>query len=345
MGAGYNRDEIFANIGKGIARYNILAAHSDILDLNYSEWITLLNNNIRERDMLEDVSELQNEQTPDVAGMQSDTTSVIRLYLLAGVRDDLSVARPKMDDVLDALSDSMTLASDTVLENTGIGSVLEWDDTNNQTAYWTFAGVVIGANTAGGGYLYVKLTVAGAGHQVEVYKDVARTAPNLVAQGSIVGDGLVVLAQQNASGLTGTVQLTWTGITNVIDLKVTPLPDADNVGAGEILLVTLSQYVHDDVDFEVTCFSSAVPATFTVSSNHKSSHGIATAEVEFEDVEYGIKFTVTAIAAPFAVGDKFKFSTYHFADGKIQTYFVERFDTALPSAVSGAETVSEAFAS
>lgn len=59
--------------------------------------------------------------------------------------------------------------------------------------------------------LYWKLTDAAGTRTVALYKSQAMAVGDKVAEGSSVGDGAITLAAANASGITGTVTVTYTG--------------------------------------------------------------------------------------------------------------------------------------
>lgn len=88
------------------------------------------------------------------------------------------------------------------------GDLTETGDTDGVLSAWTLAGVRPGLNTDTGFRIYVKLEdeTPGAGQaRVSLYKDAARA--ELVAQGSAANGATATLAEQNSSGLTGTVAL------------------------------------------------------------------------------------------------------------------------------------------
>src|SRR3972149_5905022 len=70
---------------------------------------------------------------------------------------------------------------------------------------WILAGVDIGVNTAETGELFGNATVVGPNVPVDVYKTVAKAAPDLVATGVVAFPGTITLAQANASGMSGSV--------------------------------------------------------------------------------------------------------------------------------------------
>ncbi len=78
-------------------------------------------------------------------------------------------------------------------------SVTEAGDTGSQLATWKIYGT--------GEKLYWQLTAAGAGHQVALFK--GQNGLLKVAQGSIAGNGLIILDPVNQSGISGEVTLTW----------------------------------------------------------------------------------------------------------------------------------------
>jgi len=103
--------------------------------------------------------------------------------------------------------------------------ITETGDDQNQLDNWAFNDAEKGVNTDDAGKLYISLSDAAGTRNVNVYKDSARN--NLVAQGQHAGDGEVTLTEQNGSGLTGTVDVTYTQDDNDIELK---LPFAFEVG-------------------------------------------------------------------------------------------------------------------
>jgi len=72
---------------------------------------------------------------------------------------------------------------------------------------WQFEGAAKGENTDADGKLYVTLSDSGGTRLVSCYKDAART--ELVCEGSREGDGVVTLSEQNSSGLSGSVEVTY----------------------------------------------------------------------------------------------------------------------------------------
>jgi hypothetical protein len=87
-------------------------------------------------------------------------------------------------------------------------AISESGDDQNQLANWSFSGAIKGSNTDTAGKVYVKLSDSGGTRTVSVYKDSGKTQK--VAEGSKAGDGEVTLAEQNSSGLSGTVDVTYT---------------------------------------------------------------------------------------------------------------------------------------
>lgn len=117
-------------------------------------------------------------------------------------------------EVLPTLLEMMSFGKITV----GAGQFTEALDTNNNLSTYTFSGVRPGFNTgyttSGGAILYVSI----ATNVINVYKDSARTA--LVMSGA-AAVGTVVLAEQNSSGISGTVACTSATPTNNATITVT----------------------------------------------------------------------------------------------------------------------------
>lgn len=88
------------------------------------------------------------------------------------------------------------------------GEITEANDTGNALSAWVLNGVRPGFNTDASAKIYVTLDdeTPGAGQaRVSLYSDAAKL--NLVAQGSAANNNTITLAEQNNSGLSGTVAL------------------------------------------------------------------------------------------------------------------------------------------
>lgn len=100
-------------------------------------------------------------------------------------------------------------------------TLTEMGDEQNQLDNWSFNGAEKGVNTDADGRLYVSLTDTNGVRKVSCYKDSGRT--ELVCEGTRSGDGEVQLQEQNSSGLTGSVTVTYIADDNDISLKL-PFP-------------------------------------------------------------------------------------------------------------------------
>jgi hypothetical protein len=137
-----------------------------------------------------------------------------------------------------------------------------------------------------------------------------------------------------------------------------PLADNDNTGNGTCSTPSLTQQCHDLVNVELECYDATVPAKFYVRLSFRGgvsiNIGTATSGVAFSTlalyqagsipIDWGFSFTLTAGGVAWAVGDKWYFSTSITTPGKFQYYFVQEWHRALPSAVSPAQTIDEAWA-
>lgn len=84
--------------------------------------------------------------------------------------------------------------------------ITEAGDASNQLSAWAFTGA--SSSNTNAFVLYYKLTDVAGTRTVEIYKDSAGS--NLVASGTLVGDGTVTLTAQNSSGLSGSVVVAYT---------------------------------------------------------------------------------------------------------------------------------------
>lgn len=81
-------------------------------------------------------------------------------------------------------------------------------DAHEQLSDWSVTGATMSNTDAG--TLYWNLTNSGSTRTVNAYKDSAEAAGDLVLQGTSSGDGTITLAEQNSSGLSGSVTVAYT---------------------------------------------------------------------------------------------------------------------------------------
>lgn len=110
----YNRDKIFANIGKSIARYNELEDQRDDLITIMSEHMALLTDDEGEQDFEDNVHNAHNQDLARIDSGRARIVSAVKTYLTNGVAEDLDVVQPSVEKVLDALQDEMYTNGDTV---------------------------------------------------------------------------------------------------------------------------------------------------------------------------------------------------------------------------------------
>lgn len=125
-----------------------------------------------------------------------------------------------------------------------------------------------------------------------------------------------------------------------------PAVDPENVGNGTCAINATTQQIHHNRYFTLECTDisgGAGAELWSVICNGDDNVGTATTGVAFTSALFGFTLTVTAGGVNFAVGDRFKFTTTITVQSKFQTFFVEQFDTALPSVAAG-NTVAEALA-
>lgn len=118
------------------------------------------------------------------------------------------------------------------------GVLTESGDTANQLSAWSFSGLK-STNcdplfTPNAFTLFWKLTNSTNTRTVSVYNASGMAAGSLVAQGTSVGDGVITLAEQNSSGLTGSVTVAYTA------------DDTDN--GNTVVIVPKAQYAIVTVD-------------------------------------------------------------------------------------------------
>ena len=146
----------------------------------------------------------------------------------------LSIRNPMVDPI--------TISAWT--EPSGVTS--EAGDAANQMSGWSFSGA--NPNNTNGGLLYWSLDEVGGTYFVSIYKDSA--GANKVAEGTrATASGSVTLAEQNASGLTGSVTIAYTGDDTTLSANILTLGSFDVIEAdvqntvippGESLTVNLT---------------------------------------------------------------------------------------------------------
>lgn len=98
--------------------------------------------------------------------------------------------------------------------------ISELGDISDQLSNWSLSGVT--TRETDSGKLYWKLTDTAGTRMIQLFKDSGGV--NLVASGSSVGDGAITLAEQNSSGISGNVDVAYSGddidlINNILMIK------------------------------------------------------------------------------------------------------------------------------
>jgi hypothetical protein len=171
--------------------------------------------------------------------------------------------------------------------------IQEMFEQQNKLSSWVFNGVLIGSNTDSAGFLYVKMDIdqpAPGDVTVSVYKDSAQT--QLVAEGSRAGAGSVTLAEQNDSGLSGTVSYAGGGSDDT-DIKLQVVQDARRR-----LAETYSELDEDNTQLVKTIIGTALDAELASAEALLSSLISAYEDVYLrtwlvEELEIPSEFTTT----------------------------------------------------
>ncbi len=101
----------------------------------------------------------------------------------------------------------------------------ELDDTNNRLDGWSLTGLAQGVNTGESGELYATVGYDGANYTVQLYKDKKRLAGDLIASGTSPALGTIVMQEQNASGVSGTLSLNYPAVVGTEDLSMKTIYD------------------------------------------------------------------------------------------------------------------------
>jgi len=107
-----------------------------------------------------------------------------------------------------------------LLRDPATGGFVVTGDVDGELSNWSLTGFVPYINTDEAGKLYATLDEPVPGdYRVRLWKDSGKGAGDLVASGQRTGNGTVILAEENSSGISGTVDVTWTdGETDIIVL-------------------------------------------------------------------------------------------------------------------------------
>lgn len=105
----------------------------------------------------------------------------------------------------------------------------EAGDASNQMTNWKLESITTG--NSNNYVLYWSLSNSGATRTVSVYKAAAKLSGDLVAQGSRSGNGTLTLTEQNNSGVSGSVDVTFTiddtDAANLLTMKTIEIPAID----------------------------------------------------------------------------------------------------------------------
>jgi hypothetical protein len=123
----------------------------------------------------------------------------------------------------------------------------------------------------------------------------------------------------------------------------TPAADEDNAGGSVCSITEHDQFVHDNIDYEIECYNDDTPGAelWYVKNTNDDNRGQATTGVVFEDEDYGVSLLISGIAV---VGDQHFFHCETSGIGLYQYFFVNEFDYAMPSCMSGLHTIDENWA-
>lgn len=107
--------------------------------------------------------------------------------------------------------------------------IKENGDASNQLATWSLSGVTLKNTNVF--TLYWDLSDVASTRTVSLYKASGKASGDKVAEGSRSGDGTITLAEQNSSGLSGSVVVTYTtddtDSANTLDLAYIEIPSID----------------------------------------------------------------------------------------------------------------------
>lgn len=147
--------------------------------------------------------------------------------------------------------------------------ITEAGDASNQMSLWSLTGA--GNANTNNGVLYWKLTDGGGIRTVQLYKKSDGAAENLVAMGSKVGDGSVSLAEQNSSGLSGSVSVSYSS--DDTTLAANTLTFTELAAATEVVFVSwFSKYFATD---GITLYSGTTGGLSAVTLLDEDGHTLA----------------------------------------------------------------------
>ncbi|MCX7702969.1 MAG: hypothetical protein N2234_02555 [Planctomycetota bacterium] len=346
----YVKEVIFQNIGKAIKKCNKIAGDEgfkSLLDSIMEEIVELYNDSSEEREILYRFSSANRADLQALDGMVSRTVAVVTAYLTSSVRKDLEVVGSGAKDVLEALAEAMEEEGDTVKQNSielegptgspenagnGICEILEV--TQNALDENHFEIVCVDASVEGSEQWAVRSSRLGE-------LGMAVTGEEFESKSG--GVRILITAQDEIEEIGGDEKNQLSG------WEFAGAEKGENTEEEGRLYVRLSD---NSGTRTVSCYKDAAK-TALVCEGSRSGNGTLTLRETNDSgltgsvvVSYVEDDSDIVLKLPFAfgVGDRFRFSTNISDKGLFQSFFVEKFGTALPSAQSGSETVPEAWA-
>jgi hypothetical protein len=367
----YNRDKLFANMGKRIAVWYEYRDLLDTLELAREQQITLLDDSEDEGDWLQVVLDTYKEHKDLIDDMKAGIVADITEYLLTGVRADLNVVPRDVDEVLDELEDQMYLNDDCVLEDVIVpmssdpptGASLYADIDNEGSLR------VVGLTNAGqqvhDDYDFEAVCYdisAGAGNELWLVKAHNNLKPGTVPEtlGTLTTG---VLFENFKYGLAVTIN----EVTAIVE-SGDGLNQLSNWVLNDAVKSRGSEFNNDeDTDFYGNIYVTLADVAGTRTVNLYNDSGLTNlvatgsrvgdgtitlaAQPGYNvngtvDVAYSADDNSIILLLPFdiAVGDRILFQTVITTPALFQFFFVTEFDRALPACEDGSETVDEDFA-
>lgn len=375
----YNRDKIFANMGKRIAVWYELETLLGVLEPAREQQITLLDDSEDEGDWLQTVLDTYKEHKDAIADMRAGIVADVKTYLLTSVRADLGVVERDFYEVIDELEDQMLNNVDCVLENIeALSTDFDGDECDMDNYGSARLGLVAEVGQERQFYhdhMYFEAECydisAGAGHEYWRVRCHPNEKPDTLSREIGTAETAVEFSDKPTPLTKDEI---FYGLRFLISYVTTIQEFLD--GGNQLSNWVLNDAVKSraeieedagDTDYFAQVFVELTDAagtrkvelfkdqghTIKVASGTRVGDGTLNLVAE---VGYNINGTVDVaytgndldiyLLLPFApaVGDKFKFNFYIDTRGLFQYFFVENYDRALPSCTTGNETVDEVFA-
>ena len=363
----YEKNYVFTRLGKAVKKYNAVAASPDgigpKLDLILEEIVGVFNNSDEDRRLLNLFTSSNRTDQAAAEALKNQVVSIVSSFFTNDLAERLGAVGNTSADVLDLLRDAMQDAGDTVLETKPVATLVAYD--NDNTGNGTLTGITldqmcrdfnhfececVDASTTGEERWRVTSSVLGYVGEAVTGTEFDASEEN--SAGSVEAGVKFTINQAAGTGaedwaVGDSIRFSTYSPPRFVDLgdaystfsnwKLMGVKLGYNTSANKYLYVTIEQDAGSPATWTVNAYKDSAKTELVASVTAESSSGTVTLE---EKNGSGLSIRVDISYTYDDDGIQINFTNYPW----FQTFLVERFSRAMPSAPVNSNTVDVALA-